>query len=68
MTCTYAADAPWNDLNDLLLIQKLLCHEKVNQQISNNALRAFKRHLWYLTEEMVLLALVLKCLMKYGDH
>ncbi|KAG0728825.1 hypothetical protein GWK47_031683 [Chionoecetes opilio] len=54
MTCSSATDAPWNDLK---LIQCLLKYEAVNQIVSNSAVRAFRRHLWYLTTEMVRLAL-----------
>ena len=54
MTCTSVTDAPWNDLQ---LISKLKQYEAVNAEISRSALKAFKRHLWYLTEEMVPLAL-----------
>jgi hypothetical protein len=54
MTCSSAADSPWNDLQ---LYQKLLRYEAVNVLISKSAVNALKRHLWYLTEEMVPLAL-----------
>ena len=54
MTCNSAADAPWNDLQ---LYQNLLRYEAVNSLIFKSAIRAFKLHLWYLTEEMVPLAL-----------
>ena len=45
-----AVDAPYNDL---LLYQ----HRAVNQIVSDSALSAFNRHLWYLTSEMVPIAL-----------
>ena len=54
MTCSSVADAPWNDLQ---LYQNLLRYEAVNAIISKSAIRALKLHLWYLTEEMVPLAL-----------
>lgn len=54
LTCSNATDAPWNDLN---LFQRLLSYEVVNPDISRSAIRAFKRHLWYLTAEMVPLSL-----------
>ena len=54
MTCTSATDAPWHDLN---LFYKLLMYEVVNPAISSSAIKALKHHLWYLTGEMVSLAL-----------
>lgn len=54
LTCNSAVDAPWNDLQ---LFHSLLKYEDVNTVISKSAVRAFKNHLWYLTEEMVPLAL-----------
>lgn len=53
-SCNSAIDAPWNDLQ---LFHSLLKYEDVNTVISQSAVRAFKNHLWYLTEEMVPLAL-----------
>ncbi len=54
MTCASVADAPWNDLQ---LVYKLIRYDEVNEHISASALRAFRRHFWYLTAEMVPLAL-----------
>lgn len=54
ITCPCATDAPWNDLN---LYRRLLMYEAVNPAISSSAIKAMKRHLWYLTAEMVPLAL-----------
>lgn len=54
MTCSSATDAPWNDL---MMFRSLLMYADVHPKISESALKAFKRHLWYLTEEMVPLAL-----------
>ena len=54
MTCNSALDAHWNDLK---LYQSLLQYEVVNSDVSRSAVRAFKLHLWYLTAEMVPLAL-----------
>jgi hypothetical protein len=54
MTCSSAVDAPWNDLQ---LFRKLLQYEAVNANIAKSAIRANQRHLWYLTAEMVPLAL-----------
>ena len=49
-----AVDAPYNDL---LLYQQILKYRAVNQIVSDSALSAFNRHLWYLTSEMVPIAL-----------
>ena len=55
MTCSSAADAPWNDLQ---LFRKFLQYEAVNANIAKSVIRAaFQRHLWYLTAEMVPLTL-----------
>lgn len=54
MTCSSVEDAPWHDLK---LLHHLIMYEDVNPVISKSALKAFKRHLWYLTAEMVPLAL-----------
>jgi len=54
LSCKKAVDAPWNDLQ---LFKSLLQYEVVNQNISKSAVRAFSRHLWYLTSEMVPVAL-----------
>lgn len=54
MAAPCAVDAPWNDL---LLYQHLLKYDVVNALISASAVKAFKRHLWYLTSEMVPMAL-----------
>ena len=54
MTCSSAADAPWNDLQ---LFRKLLQYEAVNANIAKSAIHAFQRHLWYLIAELVPLAL-----------
>ena len=54
MTCGSAIYAPWNDLQ---LLQPLIRYESVSMDISKCAVKAFSRHLWYLTAEMVPLAL-----------
>jgi hypothetical protein len=54
MTCNSAADAPWHDLE---FFQTLMRYEIVHPEVSRSAVRALKNHLWYLTEEMVPLAL-----------
>jgi len=53
-TCATAVDAPWNDL---CLFKKSLQYKAVNQTVSKSAIAALTRHLWYLTAEMVPLAL-----------
>jgi hypothetical protein len=54
LTSTSVVDAPWHDLQ---LFQNLLKYEKINSIISSSALKAVKRHLWYLCSEMLPLAL-----------
>ena len=53
-TCHVAVDAPWNDLS---LHKRLLEYADVNAGISASAIKALKRHFWYLTEEMIPLSL-----------
>lgn len=53
-TCTKAVDAPWNDL---CLFKKCLQYKAVNPTVAKSAVVALSRHLWYLTAEMVPLAL-----------
>lgn len=47
MTCSSATDALRNDLK---LYQDLLWYKVVNKLISKSAIRALKKHLWYVTE------------------
>ena len=54
LTCSFAVDAPWNDVN---LYKQLLLYSDVNSSISASAVKAMKHHLWYLTEELIPLAL-----------
>lgn len=54
MACSSAVDAPWHDLK---LFQLLLKYKAFNPVVSKSAILAFQRHFWYLTEEMVPLAL-----------
>lgn len=54
MTCSGAVDAPFHDL---MLYKKLLQYAAVSPVISTAATNAMNRHLWYLTAEMVPLAL-----------
>ena len=51
ITCQVAVEAPWNDLS---LHKRLLEYKDINAGISASALTAQKRHLWYLTEKMIL--------------
>ena len=54
ITCTSAVDAPWHDI---CLYQEIQKYTPVNPDVAASALKAFKRHLWYLCPEMVPLAL-----------
>jgi hypothetical protein len=54
LTCSSAVNAPWCDLR---LYQQLLKYEMIDELVSKSAIKAFKRHLWYLTEEIVPLAI-----------
>lgn len=54
ITTNSMEDAPWNDLN---LYQALLKYKDVHPEISSSAIRAFQSHLWYLTAELVPVAL-----------
>jgi len=51
--CESPTAAPGNDLNFLKLVKK---YEAINKGISNAAVRALLRHLWYLSEELIALA------------
>ena len=48
------ADAPFNDLK---LIKSLMKFKSVDEEISENALMVMKRHLGYLSEELVIFSL-----------
>ena len=54
MTCNSAVDAPWNDLK---FYHSLVRYADVHREISKSAVEAFQRHMWYLTEKLVPLAL-----------
>ena len=54
LTSPVPASAP---KNDQLLINSFLEYCKVDVEIANTALKSFKNHLWYLTEELVVLSL-----------
>ena len=51
---TILVDAPWNDLQ---LNKLLLQYEVIDSAVLASAVKAMKPHLWYLTAEMVPLAL-----------
>ncbi|XP_076849024.1 beta-ureidopropionase isoform X1 [Brachyhypopomus gauderio] len=51
--CPKPASAPANDLAFLKLIHQ---YANVNKGISTAAVKAFLRHLWYLSEELIILA------------
>lgn len=52
--CSNSADAPFNDLQ---LLKELDLYKEIDAEISQAALDALKRHLWYLSDELILLAL-----------
>ena len=54
MTAPLTADAPQNDL---LLIQMLQQYERLDGAVARACLKTLSRHLWYLCEETVPLAL-----------
>ena len=54
MKCTCATDAPWNDL---CFYKNILSYRAVDELVSTSAQKALDRHLWYLTDELVPLAL-----------
>ena len=43
--------------NDLLLLKSLYEYRKVDKVCADAAIDAFSNHLWYLTEELVMLGL-----------
>lgn len=57
ISCTHACDAPVNDLN---FIQALHSYKMTSDTVSNVALAAIGRHLWYLSEELAPLGLFSK--------
>lgn len=52
--CCSAVDAPHNDL---LLWKELVEYQQIDANIADAALRAHHRHLWYLSDELVVLSL-----------
>jgi len=57
ISCTHACNAPVNDLN---FIQALHSYKMTSDTVSNVALAAIGRHLWYLSEELAPLGLFSK--------
>ena len=56
-TAPVPASAP---SNDLILINKLIQYRQIDKDLADAALLAFSRHLWFLTEELVVLGLFCK--------
>ncbi len=54
LTCEKAVDAAWNDLK---LYHHLQAYKAVDEGIAASAIKALERHRWYLTGEMLPLAL-----------
>src|SRR6218665_2041986 len=54
ISCKKAVDAPWNNLQ---LFRHILQYKLVNTDASQSAKLAFSNHFWYMTAEMVPLAL-----------
>lgn len=52
--CTNPVDAPYNDLK---LMKELDAYKEIDREIADVAARAHKRHLWYLSDELVVLTL-----------
>lgn len=52
--CSNAVDAPHNDLQ---LMKELDSYREIDIEIANEALIAHKRHLWYFSDELVVLSL-----------
>ena len=55
--CTTALISSSAPLNDLLLLKSLYEYRKVDKVCADAAINAFSNHLWYLTEELVMLGL-----------
>ncbi|KAJ4925994.1 hypothetical protein JOQ06_008179, partial [Pogonophryne albipinna] len=54
LTCEKSVDAAWNDLT---LYHHLQAYKAVDEGIAASAIKALERHRWYLTSEMLSLAL-----------
>ena len=63
LTCEKTVDAAWNDLT---LYHHLQAYKAVDEGIAASVIKAIERHRWYLTVEMLLLALFSSKL-KYDD-
>lgn len=54
LQCMSASDAP---INDLLMLRDIKDYEKIDSMVARSALKALNRHLWYLSSELVCLAI-----------
>ena len=54
MSSTIGVDAPINDLEHY---KNLLQYKKIDAEVADTALKKFYLHLWYLTQELVVLSL-----------
>lgn len=54
LRCNLAVKAPYQDL---CFLRTLKQYERIDKTISNAALKKFSQHLWYLSEEIVILSL-----------
>ena len=54
ISCPLPAAAPTNDIK---LLETLYSFKQQNTKISTSAIKAFKNHLWYLTQELIPLSL-----------
>lgn len=52
--CSNPVDAPFNDL---VLMKEIDEYKQIDEEIADVALQAHKRHLWYLSDELVVLSL-----------
>ena len=57
-TAPVTSSAPYNDV---LLLKGLEKYKQIDQVCANAAIKAFSNHLWYLTEELVVLGLFSSC-------
>ena len=53
--CFTASDSASAPQNDLTIVKELHNYKKINKGIANAAINKFKNHLWYLSEELVVL-------------
>lgn len=52
--CSNAADAPYNDLQ---FLKELDAYKQFDPEVAEVAITAMKRHLWYLSDELIVLGL-----------